>query len=587
MNKVNMLFSLFKFDDESGIKRYSEKILRLKVLVVSAFILLAIPIIIILFFSLNQLKKSQNAEFLRQTEKVSSAINERLFKRNTLANLIATNEFAYFMYTFDPITKQVTKTLSPLTNLDYYNRADGVVGYFLLPESGEIRSPLLPYSLDSKDKMVDVALSDLAVRQKTALKIEKVVLQSIELKQIFKNINTKRKNQFQLISDVPEYFIFYRVVNNETQKAIQGYVIDRKKYLNTRIVNVLNTSSLKQDVSLTIFTPAPAKSIQSFAFKHAEKGNGSFELLEKPLMEDVEQTASNTLDWPFDNYSIVYKHHALSMSPTAIYTITFISLLLILVAVSCLIFYRIGKKELQLSEQRLNFVSSVSHELRTPLTSILMYIDMLKSNTLLTADHRVEYYDFIESESERLSRLIDNMLRLATNNTNNEVNLEYVTLSEIIDILYTKLSPLVNKHHFQLNVSHHFSKSEKINILIDIDSFSQIALNICENSIKFFTQEGSTSKKQIDFTFSQSNSDHNEIMLEIRDYGKGIQATQLPYIFEPFYRGENELTRTTQGSGLGLAIVKDLVVAQHGTISAKNVSPGLAISINFKHKDGC
>ena len=273
------------------------------------------------------------------------------------------------------------------------------------------------------------------------------------------------------------------MVNDETQKAIQGYVIDRKKYLNTRIVNVLNTSSLKQDVSLTIFTPAPAKSIQSFAFKHAEKGNGAFELLEKPLMADAEQTASNTLDWPFDNYSIVYKHHALSMNPTAIYTITFISLLLILVAVSCLVFYRIGKKELQLSEQRLNFVSSVSHELRTPLTSILMYIDMLKSNTLLTADHRVEYYDFIESESERLSRLIDNMLRLATNNTNNEVNLEYVTLSEIIDILYTKLSPLVNKHHFQLNVSHHFSKSEKINILIDIDSFSQIALNICENSI--------------------------------------------------------------------------------------------------------
>lgn len=72
--------------------------------------------------------------------------------------------------------------------------------------------------------------------------------------------------------------------------------------------------------------------------------------------------------------------------------------------------------------------------------------------------------------------------------------------------------------------------------------------------------------------------------MEIRDYGQGIIAGQENKIFELFYRGGNELTRTTQGTGIGLALVHELKSAQDGTIQVKRMSPGLAMVMTFKCK---
>jgi protein-histidine pros-kinase len=72
-----------------------------------------------------------------------------------------------------------------------------------------------------------------------------------------------------------------------------------------------------------------------------------------------------------------------------------------------------------------------------------------------------------------------------------------------------------------------------------------------------------------------------ELELRVRDHGPGVPEAQLPHLFEPFYRGESELTREHQGTGLGLSLVRDLARAMHGCVEARNACPGLKLRVRL------
>jgi signal transduction histidine kinase len=115
-------------------------------------------------------------------------------------------------------------------------------------------------------------------------------------------------------------------------------------------------------------------------------------------------------------------------------------------------FYWLGIKQIKLAEQRMNFVSSVSHELKTPMTSILMYSEMLKSGMVQDQKNQSDYHHFIFDESERLSRLINNVLQLSNLSQNQKVmSLEYMGINVLKDIIQSKVSTLINKNNFQLH----------------------------------------------------------------------------------------------------------------------------------------
>ena len=123
-------------------------------------------------------------------------------------------------------------------------------------------------------------------------------------------------------------------------------------------------------------------------------------------------------------------------------------------------------------------------------------------------------------------------------------------------------------------------------LLVDIDAFSQVVINITDNAIKFFDNESiqDKSRKKIDFIFKMDPKRKDQILIEIRDYGHGISVEQQSKIFELFYRGGSELTRSTQGTGIGLALVNELVLAQQGTIEVQRMTPGLAMKMSLKCK---
>lgn len=259
----------------------------------------------------------------------------------------------------------------------------------------------------------------------------------------------------------------------------------------------------------------------------------------------------------------------------------------IAVGLGCFGFYRLGVKQLKLAEQRLNFVSSVSHELKTPVTSIRMYSEMLSAGQVLSTEHQAEYFQFITSESERLTRLIDNILQLAKlNQPHQSVKPEYIALETIVDIVKSKVSSILVEHDFQINFQFDLDQSKSLSLYTDVDVLSQSVINIMDNAVKFFDKNKIQDPKRqvVDFVFSIDKRERNMIKMSIRDHGVGITAEQENKLFELFYRGGNELTRSTQGTGIGLALVKELVHAQEGKIEAQRMSPGLAINIYMKYK---
>jgi len=254
---------------------------------------------------------------------------------------------------------------------------------------------------------------------------------------------------------------------------------------------------------------------------------------------------------------------------------------------TCYGFYRLGAKQLALVEQRMNFVSAVSHELKTPLTAIRMYTEMLQQGTVISKQHQQDYFAFIFSESERLTRLINNILQLShLSNQQQEVEAEYTRMAILQDIIRSKTSSIMDAQGFQQNIIVDLPDPEGIAVLVEQDAFSQIVINITDNAIKFFdkTQIKDHGRQKVDFTFSLHPSNEQLLQLEIRDYGGGIDHRQETKIFELFFRSGNELTRSTQGTGMGLSLVRELVIMQQGTIQAIRKNPGLAILISFKCK---
>lgn len=567
---------------------YHQRIKRLRLFTLTFFLLLFVPVCVISTVTYTQFEKEQLSQYQQQSDKMLAAINKRLFKRRTLPNAIKYSEFSYYQHLYNPINKQLSQALSPLSNADFYQRTDGLIGYFQIDHEGKFSSPVWPYSIGSLDDQQTVSSSqDTSFMSQRALviKLQSIVNQSIKIKELTSVDVMTEKKLFTLVTDIADYFIFYRVVSANEKFKMQGYVINRNALLSPIIKTTINIAQFNKPIDIVLQDTAHKEFYYLFSYKNQEDEVSVAQLSQSTVLNDRRVISIRKLNHPYADYQLSYVTSALAFSSTAVYSLSLMAMLLIAITLGCYGFYRIGLQQLALAEQQLNFVSSVSHELKTPLTSIRMYSEMLKTGTLLSKKHQLEYYEFIHSESERLSRLIDNILQLATlNQPEQNVNLEYIKLSILQDMIRSKVSSLFEANDFQLFISQPFEQPDKINVLVDSDAFSQVIINITDNAIKFFNREeiADITRQKIDFTFSKSQRHNDQLQLEIRDYGQGISVEQENKIFDLFYRGGSELTRTTQGTGIGLALVQELMSAQGGTIQVKRMNPGLAMIMTFK-----
>lgn len=213
----------------------------------------------------------------------------------------------------------------------------------------------------------------------------------------------------------------------------------------------------------------------------------------------------------------------------------------------------------RLEQMRTDFVSNVSHELKTPLTSIIGFVDTLKAGAVEDADTARHFLDIIGIESNRLYRLLQDILTLSSiESADQDVNVSPVALGEIARQVDQLLRPKAGDKQlaFEIRVEDNLPP-----FACNRDRISQMLINIIENAVKY-TEHGSV------ITTIEKRGDSLKIC--VSDTGIGIPADQLDRVFERFYRVDKGRSRSMGGTGLGLSIVKHIVLLYQGSVSVSS-----------------
>lgn len=373
---------------------------------------------------------------------------------------------------------------------------------------------------------------------------------------------------FQCTALGSEHLVFFRKAWRNGWRYIQGFVVDKNLFLQTLIDTPLGATALSQTTALTAQTqgttlytraPMPLSYDDSTTLAVAPPGTHAFyrASLEAPL---------DLLDVAFSAWTIPRSSGATVVDALAL------TLILLLLA-SHYGLYRLGLQQIALAVQRSDFVSAVSHELRTPLTAIRMYGEMLREGWVQDEARRQSYYDFIFFESERLSRLIANVLQLARlTNQDAPLELRPYSLHQLLDLVYSKIATQAEAAGFELCFCDDMMDKTlaSATVLADEDAFVQICINLVDNALKFSAK---AAQKRLDVGLRPHTQAHQAVVF-VRDYGPGVAPDQMQRIFQLFYRAEDELTRQTKGTGIGLALVKALASKMQAQVALQNHTPG-------------
>ena len=200
--------------------------------------------------------------------------------------------------------------------------------------------------------------------------------------------------------------------------------------------------------------------------------------------------------------------------------------------------------------QQRRFVADASHELRTPLTTIRGNLGLLQRQPPITEeDERAVLGDMVD-ETNRLIRLVNDLLVLARSDAGRALRLSPVPIVPLVDEVCRQGKLLDTQHTIECEVV------PEASVMGDQDAIKQVLLILLDNALKF-TPKGGT----ITIGVTQTN---RAVAIRLSDTGPGIAPEALPHIFERFYRSDE--SRTGSGAGLGLAIAKELIEAQHGQI---------------------
>ena len=218
----------------------------------------------------------------------------------------------------------------------------------------------------------------------------------------------------------------------------------------------------------------------------------------------------------------------------------------------------------RLARARRDMASNLSHELRTPLASIKLMAETLLHGALEQPKFGKRLVMRMASENDAMIRLIEDLTALSWIESQRvPLRLERINLSLLAQQRIDRLALQQELKELQIQL---FSPPEPI-IELDSERFGQVLTNLLDNAIKF-SPKGGQIKVVID-------ENEEAITLSVRDNGPGIIPTDLPRIFERFYKGDQARTRSNKaGTGLGLAIVKHLVEAHNGSIKAENNQDG-------------
>ncbi|MBX4146725.1 two-component system histidine kinase PnpS [Paenibacillus lautus] len=219
----------------------------------------------------------------------------------------------------------------------------------------------------------------------------------------------------------------------------------------------------------------------------------------------------------------------------------------------------------RLERMRSEFVANVSHELKTPLAAVKGFAETLLGGGVTDEKTSRSFLQIIYDESERLNRLIGDILELSKIESK-RIQMDYspIHLSAFFDTISEMMRTVAEKKRISLELD----IPEELFMEGDEDKLRQIFMNLLSNAINY-TQEGG----RVKLTAREKHSNRNAediVEFHVKDSGIGIPKKDLPRIFERFYRVDKARSRGSGGTGLGLSIVKHLVDLHHGTIKVES-----------------
>ena len=228
-------------------------------------------------------------------------------------------------------------------------------------------------------------------------------------------------------------------------------------------------------------------------------------------------------------------------------------------------------EEHRLEKMRSDFIANVSHELRTPIAMLQGYSEAILDGVVTTEEERNEMIRIIYDESQRMGRLVSDLLDLA------RMSSGFITLYKDFHHVGSSVERMTNKFaqvakEKQVNLQVEDLTHPDLYIEFDQDRIEQVVTNLVDNAIRH-TPEGQSVTVRL-------TEEKTYLKIEIEDTGVGIPKEDLAYVFERFYKADKARTRSKGGTGLGLAIAKNIVEAHEGNISVTS-EQGVGTTFTF------
>lgn len=220
---------------------------------------------------------------------------------------------------------------------------------------------------------------------------------------------------------------------------------------------------------------------------------------------------------------------------------------------------RTAAREMKLSQMKSDFVSNVSHELRTPLASIQVFGELLKLGRVTDTTTVREFGAYIETESCRLTGIINNILNFSHIESGRK---EYQFVPTDLRALIAETGKAYEVRLKHEGFALHLTATPTPCVAVDAEAIAQAFVNLLDNAAKY-----SGSARVIEV---RVQAQPEAVTIAVTDHGIGIAPDEREKIFEKFYRAGSSLVHDVKGSGLGLSIVRHIVAAHRGHVTVQS-----------------
>jgi signal transduction histidine kinase len=325
-----------------------------------------------------------------------------------------------------------------------------------------------------------------------------------------------------------------------------------------------NTNEASVDSRMNIFGPPPESVEGDFwqAIRNSESiRNEDWRNFSAPVWFHIVQYGSNDAPW-----TLLVQHRTgpLEAVSTSIWHRNLLTsgIVLLLLAVNMGLVVFASQRKQKFAKVQMEFVASVSHELRTPLTSILSAAENIKDGFVEGKENLKFYGSLLTAQARLLKDRVDRILFFAsTRSGKTQYALRPLAVSEILRTVRKNTAALLEEEGYTLDER---TEPGLPCVLGDLSALCMCLQNFIANAVKY---GGEDRWIGLSATCHETGALTREVRIAIHDHGKGISSSDLPHIFEPFYRSPKVVAAEIHGTGLGLALAKSIAEGLSGRIS--------------------